>query len=208
MVFRAYLSKTKPINLVLSALVFCTFASMLQRAFVRRSWLVPLPVADQAFSPPSGMQLEVSKLYPEAYREDTYQLAYLIESLRPASTLKDRRLIDSPQGEVAVGVDSEGRLELQTCLMDSGRVAVTHQRMASEVSSAISGNPRRRTELLLQGVLLGRPMTSRPCLLIQLRSDQPPPAVEGSRQQLEGRLLQVFGPTLQALQPIGLRQLR
>jgi hypothetical protein len=202
------LRKVQKINLLLAALLLFTLVSILQRAVVRRSRLAPLSVPELSGDLPSGLTLDIAKIYPEAYTEDTYQLAYMVRSLRPASALVERRLINGPEGEVAVGVDPEGRLELQTCLMDSGRVAVTNERMVSEVASATSGNPGRRTELLLQGVLLGRPLSSRPCLLIQLRSDQPLQPGDGSRGPIEQQLLQSFRPLLQSLQPIAALQLR
>jgi hypothetical protein len=202
------LRKIQKINLLLAALLVFTLASILQRAVVRRSRLAPLPVADLSADLPLDLTLEIAKIYPEAYSEDTYQLAYMVQSLRPASALAERRLINGPEGEVAVGVDPEGRLELQTCLMDSGRVAVTNERMVSEVASATSGNPGRRSELLLQGVLLGRPLSSRPCLLIQLRSEQPLRPGDGSREPMEQQLLQTFWPLLEFLQPTATQQLR
>lgn len=201
------LRKIQKINLLLAALLALTLASILQRAVVRRSRLAPLPVAELSADLPPDLSMSIAKIYPEAYSEDTYQLAFMVQSLRPASALAERRLINGPEGEVAVGVDPEGRLELQTCLMDSGRVAVTNERMVSEVASATSGNTGRRTELLLQGVLLGRPLSSRPCLLIQLRSEQPLRPGDGSREPMEQQLLQTFWPLLESLQPTVTQQL-
>jgi len=202
------LRKIQRINLLLAALLAFTIVSILQRAVVRRSSLVPLPVVELSGDLPSGLTLEIAKIYPEAYSEDTYQLAYMVQSLRPASALAERRLINGPDGEVAVGVDPEGRLELQTCLLESGRVAVTNERMVSEVAHATAENPGRRTALLLQGVLLGRPISSRPCLLIQLRSEQPLRPGDGSREPMEQQLLQTFWPLLDSLQPTATQQLR
>jgi hypothetical protein len=57
--------------------------------------------------------------------------------------------------------------------MDSGRAAVTHARMVQEVRPDGPVSLGQRLPLLLRGLLLGRPLTSRPCLLVQLTADQP-----------------------------------
>ena len=49
------------------------------------------------------MRLSVFKVSPEAYSENTYQLAYIVKSLRPNSVLEGRKLVDGPIGQVSIG---------------------------------------------------------------------------------------------------------
>jgi hypothetical protein len=199
----------KKINLVLSALLLLTALSVLRLAFVRRSRLVEVPLSDVNLktSLASGLRLSVYKVYPDSYTEDTYQLAYMVKSLLPASVLDGRRLIDLSVGEVAVGLAADGQPGLQTCLLDTGRVAVTNKRMVYELNQAISNNPGRRRALLLQGVLLGRPLQSRPCLLIQLSSDQPLPDGDDGMAAMQDRFLKAIGPVVDSLKPISRQEL-
>lgn len=191
--------KTPKINLVFFVLIALTVASSFQRSFFRRSSVKAISSSLLPVRAPSGMQLLVSKVYPKAYSEDTYQLAYIVKSLRPDSALLNRKLVEGSEGQIALGVTEKGLPELQTCLMDSDRGAVTNERMVAEVSQSSQADPNLRLSRLLQGILLGRPLTSRPCLLVQLSVKQP--VVDGNVMPalIEQRLLEKVWPLLQSL---------
>ena len=192
---------------ILWLLLFLTALALLQRAFFRRSSLSPVAV-ESSLSPGSPVvDLRVYRVRPEPFSSDTYQLAHMVQSLKPEAVLSNRIVVQGPVGEVALGRSPAGRLALQTCLMDSGRAAVTHTRMLEEVRFDGPVSLRQRMPLLLRGVLLGRPLTSRPCLLVQLTAAQPlPPSVQ-ARAEAESQLLQVAWPLLEGLAPVARRNL-
>jgi hypothetical protein len=195
------------VHSVITILIVITLLSIFQRILFRRSGLKPVSPEIGSFDLPSAMRLSVFKASPEAYSEDTYQLAYIVKSLRPNSILEGRRLVDGPAGQVSIGLAEGGRLELQTCLMDSGRSAVTNQRMVEENLQSAEADPSRRLIWMLQGVLLGRPLTSRPCLLVQLRLNEPIADTQQSRGVAEESLLKEAWPLLQSLAPVREREL-
>jgi len=195
------------VNSVITILIVITLLSIFQRMLFRRSGLKPLSPEIGSFDLPPAMKLSVFKVSPEAYSEDTYQLAYIVKSLRPNSILEGRRLVDGPAGQVSIGLAEGGRLELQTCLMESGHSAVTNQRMVEENLQSAEADPSRRLIWMLQGVLLGRPLTSRPCLLVQLRLNEAIADTQQSRGVAEESLLKEALPLLQSLAPVREREL-
>ena len=60
---------------------------------------------------------------------------------------------------------------------------------------------------MLQGVLLGRPLTSRPCILVQLRLNEAIADTQKSRAVAEETLLREAWPLLQSLAPVREREL-
>lgn len=194
------------INSVIAILTAATLLSIFQRAFFRRSALKPVSVALGSSNLPSDFKLRIFKVTPEAYAEDTYQLAYIVQSLRPDSVLEARRLVDGPAGQVAIGL-ADGRWpELHTCLMESGRGAVTNQRMVKENLLFTDSAPNRRSIRILKGVLLGHPLTSRPCLFVQLRLNEVIADSQASRVYAEERLLKEAWPVLKSLAPLRERE--
>lgn len=190
------------VNSVITVLILITLLSTIQRAFYRRSSLQVVSPAVVAIDLPSEVSLKVFRVTPEPYTEDTYQLAYMIKSLRPDLILEQRKLVDGPGGQVALGLSDGGRLELHTCLMDSGRGAVTNQRMMEENNQSNQADSSRRKVLMLQGILLGRPLTSRPCLFVQIGLNQAIADTQASRAVAEDRLLSMAWPLLDSLAPV------
>jgi hypothetical protein len=190
------------VNSVITILILITLLSTIQRAFYRRSTLQVVSPAVVDIDLPSDVSLKVFRVTPEPYTEDTYQLAYMIKSLRPDLILERRKLVDGPGGQVALGLSNAGRLELHTCLMDSGQGAVTNQRMMEENDQSTQADSRRGKILMLQGILLGRPLTSRPCLFVQLRLNEAIADTQASRAVGEDRLLSKAWPILDSLAPL------
>jgi hypothetical protein len=190
------------VNSVITILILITLLSTIQRAFYRRSTLQVVSPAVVDIDLPSDVSLKVFRVTPEPYTEDTYQLAYMIKSLRPDLILERRKLVDGPGGQVALGLSDGGRPELHTCLMDSGRAAVTNQRMMEENDQSTQADSRRGKILMLQGILLGRPLTSRPCLFVQLRLNEAIADTQASRAVGEDRLLSKAWPILDSLAPL------
>lgn len=190
------------VNSVITILILITLLSTIQRAFYRRSTLQVVSPAVVDIDLPSDVSLKVFRVTPEPYTEDTYQLAYMIKSLRPDLILERRKLVDGPGGQVALGLSDGGRPELHTCLMDSGRGAVTNQRMMEENDQSTQADSRRGKILMLQGILLGRPLTSRPCLFVQLRLNEAIADTQASRAVGEDRLLSKAWPILDSLAPL------
>ena len=60
---------------------------------------------------------------------------------------------------------------------------------------------------MLRGLLLGRPLASRPCLLVQLTAGQPLAPSGQARAEAEAQLLQVACPVLEDLGPLARRNL-
>ena len=161
------------INLLILALAFATLIASFQRYFLRRSFLRPVSVDSLPIKIAPGIHVSISKVYPEAYTEDTYQLAYIVQSLRPDSALRNRSLINGDGGQVSVGLTAQRLPELQTCLMESGQGAVTNKRMVAEVNSVGRAEPGQRFTLIMEGILFGRTLKSRPCLFVQVRLNTP-----------------------------------
>jgi hypothetical protein len=195
------------VNSVIAILIIFTLLATIQRAFYRRSSLQAIPPIAVEVDLPSDVSLKIFKVSPKPYTEDTYQLAYMIKSLRPDLILDRRKLVDGPGGQVALGLSNAGRLELHTCLMDSGQGAVTNQRMLKENDHSTQADSSRGRILMLQGILLGRPLTSRPCLLVQLRLNEAIADTQASRAVLEERLLRRVWPILESLAPVREREL-
>jgi hypothetical protein len=190
------------VNSVIAILIIFTLLATIQRAFYRRSSLQAIPPIAVEVDLPSDVSLKIFKVSPKPYTEDTYQLAYMIKSLRPDLILDRRKLVDGPGGQVALGLSDGGRPELHTCLMDSGRAAVTNQRMMEENDQSTQADSRRGKILMLQGILLGRPLTSRPCLFVQLRLNEAIADTQASRAVGEDRLLSKAWPILDSLAPL------
>ncbi|MEX0587779.1 MAG: hypothetical protein WD136_00845 [Cyanobium sp.] len=188
-------------------LILLTAIAVVQRALFRRSGLSPLAVESFTSQDVAGFDLKVFRVRPEPFSADTYQVAYFVESLKPEFVLRKRKLMTGPQGEVAIGLNPAGELTLQTCLMDNGRAAVTHTRMLEAVQTSSSAPLKTKLSLLWRGVLLGYPMTSRPCLLVQLMAMQLPGKSAKSSTNREAQLLQVAWPLLETLKPAASRHL-
>lgn len=195
------------INSVIGILVAITLLSIFQRTLFRRSSLNQVSLEPGSFDLPSAMTLSVLKASPEAYSEDTYQLAYIVKTLLPSAILNDRKLVDGPFGQVSIGLADGMRPEVQTCLMESGRGAVTNQRMGEENVRSAKADPNRRLILMLQGILLGRPLTSRPCLFVKLRLNEVIADTQASRAVAEESLLREVWPLLQSLTHVREREL-
>lgn len=195
------------VNSVITILIVITLLSIFQRVSFRRSGLKPVSPELGSSDLPSAMRLSVFKVSPEAYSANTYQLAYIVKSLRSNSVLEGRKLVDGPIGQVSIGLADGGRPELQTCLMESGRGAVTNQRMVQENVRSVEADPSGRLIWMLQGVLLGRPLTSRPCILVQLRLNEAIADTQKSRAVAEETLLREAWPLLQSLAPVREREL-
>lgn len=125
-------------------------------------WLRELPVV------PPGFQLQVLKTRMVPVAPATFQLAALVQRQAPAEALQGRVLHDSPTGAVAIGRNGAGHQSLQTCLMATGRSAVTYAQMHAEVlSTAPAGRPAR-IRRSFEAVAFGSPWRQPTCRLVML----------------------------------------
>ena len=125
-------------------------------------WLQDLPKV------PPGFQLRVLEARRLPVAPANFQLAALVQRHAPADVLHNRVLQIVPNGVVAIGRTASGQQALQTCLMVTGRSAVTYVQMRAEVlNTAPAGRPeqlRRAAAALLFGV----PWRQRTCHLVLL----------------------------------------
>lgn len=105
-----------------------------------------------------------------------YQVAALVRHLEPGAVLRNRHLIRETGGTVALGRTVRGEAALQTCLMATGRSAVTQMEISREIRASA---PRGRLHALrryVNNLLFTTPMRRRECLLVLLRTNAPVPS--------------------------------
>lgn len=148
--------------------------ALLLLASVQRLWF-PLrrPAPELRGEPPAVAADQRLKLRPLANAPEgvPYQVAALVRHLEPAAQIQNRRLVNNAGGSVALGRTAGGAAALQTCLMVTGRAAVTQKEISLEIRASA---PRGRLHALrryVNNLLFTTPMRRRECLLVLLRTN-------------------------------------
>lgn len=102
-----------------------------------------------------------------------YQVAALVAHLQPGAALQNRRLLKDGGGSVALGRTAGGEPALQTCLMVTGKAAVTQDEISREIRASAPPGRLRALRRYLNNLLFTTPMRRRECLLVILRADGP-----------------------------------
>jgi len=181
------------------ALVALTALATLQRAAL--IWkpaqaIRPLPAH------PASVELALLLTQPPRVTADVYQQAVLVRRQAPSWSLVQRQLVHTPAGTVAMGVLANGVPSLQTCLMATGRAAVTFEQMRAQVLRTGPARGPQTLRAASAAVLLGRPLRQRGCLLVLLRSRSAGSKADPGGAQQQRQLLQTWTSLQPSLQPL------
>lgn len=172
-------------------------------AAVQRAVLIwrPAQAISLLSSHPAGLELALLLVQPPSITPDGYQLAALVQRQAPSWRMNQRQLVNTRAGTVAIGGLASGLPSLQTCLMATGRAAVTFAQMRAQVLRTAPRSTSERLQAAIAAVLVGRPLRQRDCLLVLMHSRAAAADSPGKEDQLE-RLLQAWNSLQPALQPL------
>jgi hypothetical protein len=174
-----------PVLLLLIALVLSASA--------QRLWfLVRRPVPVLRGEPPAVAADQQLSLRPLAGAPDglPYKVDALVAHLQPAAVLQNRRLARAAGGTVALGRTAGGEPALQTCLMVTGKAAVTEDEISREIRASAPPGRLRALRRHLNNLLFSTPMRRRECLLVILRANGPASDAAEARLLASWRQLQ------------------